>query len=129
MDTGARPGSAGVTVDGAVDLSDLWRLTARGGRNIEFALTRELEGGVTVHRLYSGTPGEVRVPIRRDVELVAHTQPGGSLRPSSADYETLRDLWKEKLKYDPNAPAPVSTILNGPDPAANAKNFTVRKAP
>src|SRR5262249_1793241 len=73
LESGALPGTEGITLKGRFSYGDLYRLSTLNGRRIEFALTFENVGGQRVRRLYSGSV--MHVPLPSEARPVAHTHP------------------------------------------------------
>jgi RHS repeat-associated protein len=108
LDTGALPGIEGVTLSQrTIRFGDLQELSTLGGREVEFALTRE-NGAF---RLYSGGPGSVATPS--GARVIGHTHPGGTILPSTTDINSLNNAWLRQLSIDPYAPVSPSRVIWG----------------
>ncbi len=91
METGALPGSKGVTLtDRMARFGDVYDLGRLDGRNIEFSLVTERVEGKLIKRLYSGNAWTSPVP--RDSRLIGHGHPNETatqLWPSPGDMNTV----------------------------------------
>lgn len=120
LDSGALPGREGVTItDRHVNFDDLYRMSTKDGRTVEFALTREVVDGKREFRVYSGTDGRVSTP--EGSRTIAHTHPPipGSkpMEVSDLDKAAINAAWEKRSSQDIYArPAPERIIWGlGPD--------------
>ena len=115
METGALPGSKGVTLtDRTVRFGDIYDLGCLGGRNIEFSLVTERVDGKLVKRLYSGNAWTSPVP--RDSRLIGHVHPNETatqLWPSPGDMNTVNARYFRELQLNPNAKPKPTRIFWG----------------
>jgi RHS repeat-associated protein len=114
MASGALPGIEGVTLaQRSVRFGDLHQLSILGGREVEFALTRESGA----FRLYSGGAGTVATPS--GARVIGHTHPGGTMLPSATDINSINNAWLRQLSVQPYTPAVPSRVIWG---GGNAEN-------
>lgn len=108
VESGALPGIEGVTLaERTVRFGDLHALSTLGGREIEFALTRE----GSAFRLYSGGPETVLTPS--GARVIGHTHPGGTVLPSTTDIDSINNAWLRQLSVDLYAPPAPSRVIWG----------------
>ena len=88
------PGSEGVALPGRPSAQELANLSAK--HDVEFAVTYRLgpgkNGGGGQYFLFSGTRGQVTIPIGPNIIFIAHTHPGGTAFASPADLRVLARL-------------------------------------
>ncbi|HKX42940.1 MAG TPA: DUF4781 domain-containing protein, partial [Burkholderiaceae bacterium] len=104
LDSGALPGSEGITLTGRFSYGELYRLSTLNGRRVEFALTFENVGGQRVRRLYSGSEAAVDIPD--GARPVAHTHPTpheNQRVASDGDIALLGRLHDEAMVHNPGA--------------------------
>lgn len=111
------PGREGITLfDRTIRFADLYRMTE--AQEIEFGLTREVVGGKSVYRLYSGGRDAVTMPSGEGVRIIGHSHPrrSGSRFPSIRDIDNINRAFLNALEVNPASPVPHRRVIWGSGP-------------